>query len=85
MHSGAPRPAPTGTSGSSRPRPSTPGAGWPVRCCVAGLDRAGADGVPAVLETTNPGNLGLYEHLGWQAHASTTVGAMTVWVLTHSS
>ena len=34
----------------------------------------GADGVPAVLETTNRANLGLYEHLGWQVRASTTVG-----------
>jgi ribosomal protein S18 acetylase RimI-like enzyme len=49
----------------------------------AGLDRAGADSLPSVLETTNPANLGLYEHLGWQVHASTTVDAMTVWVLAH--
>jgi ribosomal protein S18 acetylase RimI-like enzyme len=49
----------------------------------AGLERASADGVPSVLETTNPDNLPLYEHLGWTARASTLVDGMTIWVLTH--
>ena len=54
--------------------PEHAGRGLARAVMRAGLDRAGADGVPAVLETTNPGNLGLYEHLGWQVHASTIVG-----------
>jgi GNAT superfamily N-acetyltransferase len=63
--------------------PEHAGRGLARAVMAAGLDRAARDDVPSVLETTNPDNLALYEHLGWKAHDSTLVGAMTVWVLTH--
>ena len=49
----------------------------------AGLDRACTDGLDSVLETTNPDNLAMYQHLGWSVRGSTVVDTMTVWVLTH--
>ncbi len=49
----------------------------------AGLERAAAAGLTSVLETTNPGNLGLYRGSGWEVHASVVVAGLDVWVLTH--
>ncbi len=49
-----------------------------------GLDLARADGLPAVLETTRPENVGLYERAGWRVLAE-IVGAepSPIWVMEH--
>jgi ribosomal protein S18 acetylase RimI-like enzyme len=63
--------------------PEHAGRGLGRAVMQAGLDRAAADGLPSVLETTNPDNLAMYAHLGWHVTGSTEVGTMTVWVLQH--
>jgi ribosomal protein S18 acetylase RimI-like enzyme len=47
-----------------------------------GLERAVADGLPAVLETTNPRNVELYRRAGWTVEAEITDGPIPIWVLT---
>ncbi len=63
--------------------PDRAGRGLARAVMGAGLARATADALVSVLETTNPDNLAVYEHLGWGVRASTEVAGMTVWVLTH--
>lgn len=46
----------------------------------AGLDRASADGLPAYLETTNPGNVALYQSVGWTVEAQFE-RPLPVWVM----
>jgi ribosomal protein S18 acetylase RimI-like enzyme len=46
-----------------------------------GVARAHAAGVPAVLETTNPGNVALYEGAGWRVVAEVTDAPLPTWVL----
>jgi aldehyde dehydrogenase (NAD+) len=50
---------------------------------AAGLASARADGLPAYLETTNPGNVELYRRSGWQVTAERSVGELMVWVMRH--
>lgn len=50
----------------------------------AGLDAAAAADVPAVLETTNPDNVALYERSGWRVTAKLRdIIGLTVWILQH--
>ena len=59
------------------------GRGDARRLVDAGLARASAAGVPALVETTNPTNVPLYEHLGFAQVASVPLGdGPTVWILT---
>ncbi|HKY13843.1 MAG TPA: GNAT family N-acetyltransferase, partial [Microthrixaceae bacterium] len=53
------------------------------RLIEPGLRRAAADGLIAVLETTNPGNVELYERAGWQVRADIPDGPLPIWVLEH--
>ncbi|MGC4847702.1 GNAT family N-acetyltransferase [Micromonospora sp. DT15] len=46
--------------------PDNAGRGWGRAVMRAGLDRAAADGLPAILETSNPGNVELYRRAGWE-------------------
>ena len=46
-------------------RPDCQGKGLGGLAIRAGLSQAAAHGVPAVLETATPGNLGLYQNLGF--------------------
>ena len=48
-----------------------------------GLARASADGVPAFLETGNPENVPLYEHLGFRVIAAEPAphDGPTVWFM----
>ncbi|MET7946598.1 GNAT family N-acetyltransferase [Micromonospora sp. NPDC005324] len=46
--------------------PDSAGRGWGRAVMRAGLDRAAADGLPAILETSNPGNVELYRRAGWE-------------------
>jgi len=47
-----------------------------------GLAAATAAGLPAYLETTNKGNVGVYERAGWRVSGSTHLGDLPIWVLT---
>ncbi|MEW2429086.1 N-acetyltransferase [Micromonospora sp. NPDC047644] len=46
--------------------PDNAGRGWGRAVMRAGLDRAAADGRPAILETSKPGNVELYRRAGWE-------------------
>ncbi|MET7373827.1 GNAT family N-acetyltransferase [Micromonospora arida] len=50
--------------------PDSAGRGWGRAVMRAGLARAAADGLPAILETSNPGNVELYRRAGWEVVGS---------------
>ncbi|WP_199723501.1 N-acetyltransferase [Micromonospora sp. CV4] len=50
--------------------PRSAGRRWGRAVMSAGLRRAVADGLPAVLETSNPANVELYRRAGWEVVAS---------------
>jgi len=62
--------------------PSRRGEGLARVVAEPGLAAARADGVPAVLETTNPNNVAMYERSGWRVivELSDIVG-LDVWVM----
>jgi hypothetical protein len=47
-----------------------------------GLRRAAADGLPAVLETSNPANVEVYRRAGWEVVRSVTEPLPT-WIMQH--
>jgi len=47
-----------------------------------GLAAAAAGGLPSYLETTNPGNVALYQRSGWTVTGTTRVDDLPIWVLT---
>ena len=62
--------------------PSRRGEGLARMVAEPGLARAAADGVPAVLETTNRDNVALYRRSGWDLMAVVeNVIGLTVWVM----
>lgn len=64
--------------------PAYAGRGWGRIVLAAGVAQAMADGVPAFLETTNPGNVALYRHSGWEVTTQLRVRELDVWVMTHT-
>ncbi len=46
-----------------------------------GVERAADDGVPAILETTNPANVELYQRAGWTVVADIDDGPLPIWIL----
>ncbi|WP_244295189.1 GNAT family N-acetyltransferase [Micromonospora orduensis] len=60
--------------------PDSAGRGWGRAVMRAGLDRAAADGLPAVLETSNPANVELYRRAGWEVLGSMTEPVPT-WIM----
>lgn len=50
--------------------PDSAGRGWGRAVMRAGLARAAADGLPAILETSNPANVELYRRAGWEVVGS---------------
>ncbi|MGW0214743.1 GNAT family N-acetyltransferase [Micromonospora chokoriensis] len=60
--------------------PDSAGRGWGRAVMRAGLDRAAADGLPAILETSNPGNVELYRRAGWEVLASLSEPVPT-WIM----
>ena len=62
--------------------PSQRGEGMARLVAEPGLAVARAAGVPAVLETTNPGNVAMYERSGWRVIAELNdVLGLDVWVM----
>ena len=65
--------------------PSRRGEGLARQVLRPGLELATEGGLPAVLETTNPDNVALYERSGWEVTARLDdVIGLTVWVMTHA-
>ncbi|WP_433550973.1 GNAT family N-acetyltransferase [Micromonospora zamorensis] len=63
--------------------PDSAGRGWGRAVMRAGLDRAAADGLPAILETSNPANVELYRRAGWEVVGSLSEPVPT-WVMQQS-
>jgi predicted N-acetyltransferase YhbS len=65
--------------------PDRQGSGVARRLTRIALANASRDGVPAVLETTNPLNVKAYERAGWTVHAvnDELQPAMRIWVMRH--
>ena len=61
--------------------PSRRGQGLGRRVAEPGLAAARAAGVPAVLETTNPDNVPMYQRSGWRVTAELDVIGLHVWVM----
>ncbi|MET7709277.1 GNAT family N-acetyltransferase [Micromonospora sp. NPDC005413] len=64
--------------------PDSAGRGWGRAVMRAGLDRAAADGLPAILETSNPGNVELYRRAGWEVVGSLSEPVPT-WIMQQST
>lgn len=60
--------------------PTARGRGLARAVIQRGLSHAASAGVPAVLETTNPGNLEIYRKLGWRVLAEAT-DPLPIWIL----
>ncbi|MGA4729951.1 GNAT family N-acetyltransferase [Micromonospora taraxaci] len=60
--------------------PDSAGRGWGRAVMRAGLDRAAADGLPAILETSKPGNVELYRRAGWEVVGSLSEPVPT-WIM----
>jgi ribosomal protein S18 acetylase RimI-like enzyme len=61
--------------------PDHKGHGWGHALMADGLRRAADDGLPAVLETSNPGNVGVYRRAGFEVFSELTHGPLSVWVM----
>ena len=66
-------------------RPDCQGKGLGGLAIRAGLTQAAANGVPAVLETATPNNVGLYQNLGYQIASEWHVpgGGPQFWTMTN--
>ncbi|WP_331461048.1 GNAT family N-acetyltransferase [Micromonospora tarapacensis] len=60
--------------------PDHAGRGWAHAVMNTGLRRAAADGLPAVLETTNPANVEFYRRAGWEV-VRTLTEPLPIWVM----
>jgi GNAT superfamily N-acetyltransferase len=71
--------------------PDHAGRRWGHALMADGLRRAadgcggrwggGQQGLPAVLETSNPGNVEVYRRAGWTVLAEVPAGPLTIWVM----
>jgi ribosomal protein S18 acetylase RimI-like enzyme len=61
--------------------PDHKGNRWGRALIADGLRRAADDGLPAVLETSNPGNVGVYRRAGFEVVGELTAGPLRVWVM----
>jgi hypothetical protein len=48
---------------------------------AAGLRRAAADGLPAILETSNPANVEVYRRAGWEVDVVVKAEPLTIWIM----
>ncbi|GAA0953785.1 GNAT family N-acetyltransferase [Virgisporangium aurantiacum] len=61
--------------------PDHKGRRWGRALIADGLRRAADDGLPAVLETSNPGNVDIYRRAGFEVVGELTAGPLQVWVM----
>ncbi len=52
---------------------------------AAGLAQAARDGLPAYLETTNPGNVEIYRRSGWEVTRAIDFGPVPIWVMRNNA
>jgi ribosomal protein S18 acetylase RimI-like enzyme len=64
--------------------PDHAGRRWGRAVMRAGLRRAAADGLPAVLETSNPTNVEVYRRAGWKVLRMVPVTPLTIWIMEHA-
>ncbi|WP_205650232.1 GNAT family N-acetyltransferase [Actinoplanes solisilvae] len=60
--------------------PDHTGRRWAQAVMHAGLDRAAADGLPAVLETSNPANVEFYRRAGWRV-VNEIANPIPIWIM----
>src|SRR5207248_9483070 len=63
--------------------PEHAGRRWGRAVMAAGLRRAAADGLPAILETSNPANVEVYRRAGWHVAQMVTYQPSTIWIMRH--
>ncbi|MGC4864118.1 GNAT family N-acetyltransferase [Micromonospora sp. DT53] len=63
--------------------PDSAGRGWGRAVMRAGLARAAADGLPAILETSYPANVELYRRAGWEV-VGTLPEPVPTWIMQQS-
>jgi ribosomal protein S18 acetylase RimI-like enzyme len=61
--------------------PDHAGRRWGHAVMKAGLHRAAADGLPAILETSNPTNVEVYRRAGWKVVHVVTAEPVTIWIM----
>ncbi|GAB3942122.1 hypothetical protein GCM10027614_28640 [Micromonospora vulcania] len=64
--------------------PDSAGRGWGRAVMRAGLRRAAEDGLPAILETSKPGNVELYRRAGWEV-LSFVSEPLPTWIMQQTS
>lgn len=64
--------------------PQHAGRRWGHAVMRAGLLRAAAEGLPAILETSNPGNVEVYGRAGWEVVRAITDPRPT-WIMRHAA
>jgi len=60
--------------------PDHAGLRWGHAVMTAGLRRAADDGLPAILETSNPANVGVYRRAGWEV-VGTVTEPLPTWIM----
>jgi ribosomal protein S18 acetylase RimI-like enzyme len=65
--------------------PDHAGRRWGHAVMGAGLRRAAADGLPAILETCNPANVEMYQRVGWEVVLVATAEPLTIWIMRQSA
>ncbi|HYN74896.1 MAG TPA: GNAT family N-acetyltransferase, partial [Candidatus Limnocylindria bacterium] len=63
--------------------PAHAGQGWGRAVMGAGLEEAEREELPAFLETTNDGNVAVYERAGWSVSSTAVVGPLHVRIMRH--
>lgn len=63
--------------------PASAGRRWGRAVMAAGLRRAAADGLPSILETSNPGNVEIYRRAGWEV-VREVAAPLPIWVMRRS-
>lgn len=61
--------------------PDHAGRRWGHAVMRAGLHRAAADGLPAILETSNPANVEVYRRAGWEVVLVVAAEPLTTWIM----
>jgi ribosomal protein S18 acetylase RimI-like enzyme len=61
--------------------PEHAGRRWGRAVMAAGLRRAAADGLPAILETSKPANVEIYRRAGWTVAQAVTAGPLNIWIM----
>jgi ribosomal protein S18 acetylase RimI-like enzyme len=61
--------------------PELAGRRWGRAVMRAGLLRAAEDGLPAVLETSNPANVEIYRRAGWDVLSVVQARPLTIWIM----